>query len=116
MKWPPTWWIFPPEIIDYLPPSRRTSLWELCAEAGIPMRVTSALTPEIRLSDGITHYLVVRPEAPDVLVVGTQGMPEGERAIRVLETLAHGFHLYEAKECVRGLFGVQSGHKKPPKN
>lgn len=83
--------------------------------AGIPMRVTSALTPEIRLHDGHTHY-----RAGQALIVGLEGLPDDEQAIRILEILAHGFHLYEAKECVRGLFGVQAGYnrdtKKPPED
>jgi hypothetical protein len=83
----------------------RTTLRRLCAEAGIPCRITGGPSElrRIVLHTGTDHFLT-----PTVTYVGLgkHRARDPVRALRALEILAHGFHDYGARECVcgRGLF------------
>lgn len=80
------------------------TLGDLCAAAGIPLRVTSEFLPTIVCTAGMEHYV---DDSTYYVGVG-KWRPTRVAALRVLEVLAHGFHDYAARECVcgKGLFSV----------
>lgn len=98
-----------------LPPEYgRTTLAELCATAGIPMRVTGGPVRQIVLVRGAQHY-----RRPGFYYVGAEKywpLETRRRALRVLEILARGFHDYAARECVcgHGLFVAGRPPGRPP--
>lgn len=101
--------------------SRGGSVVDLCVAARVESRVTGGSSTEIVLVDGDRHY-----RSPSTYYVGVGSLlvtrsttmeKKMERALRVLEVLAHGFHDYTAREavCGRGIFnGGPSRVGRPP--
>ena len=91
----------------------RVTLSELCEAAEIPLRVTGSVENTIVLHETEEHF-----SAPAFYYVGV-GLKiwtvSPERALRVLEVLAHGFHDYASREtvCGRGFFTVPSKRGRP---
>ena len=85
-----------------------TTIKELCAQADIPYKYLGGELPFAGISSGTGNLRAVDERNHRVLVVDeeqfTAHLP-AERALRILEVLAHSFHEYAARECVRGLFG-----------
>jgi|SRR5581483_3668384 len=82
-------------------------LEELCARAGVPLRVTGSHLPIVVINEAERHRIAFS-RGRKVLVVGTAGISQIEpyRSLGILEVLAHGFHEYAVREtvCDRGLF------------
>lgn len=91
----------------------RTTIPELCASAGIPLRVTSATWQPVILHAGTDHF---RTENASCVGVGRWKQADRTQALRALEVLAHGFHDYAARECIcgRGFFVPPARLGRPP--
>ena len=84
-----------------------TSIRELCTAAGMPYRYTGSTVPRVGLSKGLGNMRSVDAVNRRVLVVDVEQFhaeTPHERSLRIIEVLAHSFHEYAARECVRGLF------------
>ena len=84
-----------------------TTIRELCTAAGMPYRYTGSTVPRVGLSKGLGNMRSVDAVNRRVLVVDVEQFhaeTPHERSLRIIEVLAHSFHEYAARECVRGLF------------
>jgi len=91
----------------------RPTLFELCAVANVPMRVSGGEARLIACVVGSDHFVIGR----DYFVgVGERWNANPTAALRVLEVLAHGFHDYAARECVcqKKLFATPKRRGRPP--
>lgn len=107
----------PQHIFDEVPATIwKTTLGELCREAGILKRVTGGTEPEIVCHLSPDHLI-----DEDTYYVSMVGLGEGDsrtQALRILEILAYGFCDYAARECVcgKGLFVGTQPKGRPPKS
>ena len=72
---------------------------------------TGSTVPRVGLSKGLGNMRSVDAVNRRVLVVDVEQFhaeTPHERSLRIIEVLAHSFHEYAARECVRGLFGVST--------
>lgn len=97
-----------------------TTIKELCVQASIPYKYAGGELPFVGISSGTGNLRAVDEHNHRVLVVDeaelTAHTPT-ERALRLLEVLAHSFHEYAARESVRGLFGYSlSGESTEPRD
>lgn len=93
------------------------SVLDLCRRAGLRPRVSGPLASERRIVLGdlptarVVHagrwLLCIDRRDLRAAQDGIQDgiLDEAQEALRALEILAHAFHDYAARECVRGLFG-----------
>jgi len=79
------------------------SIDELCAVAGVTMRVSGGKRRQVVCTTGAT---LLYTDDTYYVGVGDNWTPSRTSALRVLEALAYGFHDYVVRECVcgRGLF------------
>jgi hypothetical protein len=88
-----------------------TTIEELCTQAGIPYKYFGGDLPFAGCSSGSGNLRAVDERNHRVLVVDEEQFTSdtpAERSLRILEILAHSFHEYAARECVRGLFGYST--------
>jgi len=83
------------------PMGRAVSLAELCRAAGVPMVVSSATPPNIRLHDETNDFKAVSPGVV-FYCLGTPGLPDDPqgRALLILQKLAYQFHDWAAREVL----------------
>jgi hypothetical protein len=84
-----------------------TTIRELCAVACIPYQYSGGDQPFVGVARGTGNLRAVDSNNHRVYVVDREqfaAVTPQEEALRVLEVVAHAFHDYAARECVRGLF------------
>lgn len=93
--------MFPAPRYRPKPMGRAITLVELCKTAGIPMAVSSATPPNIRLHDEASDFKAVSPGVV-FYCLGTPGLPDDprERASLILQKLAYQFHDWAAREVL----------------
>ncbi|MHB8178970.1 MAG: hypothetical protein ACYDA5_11820 [Vulcanimicrobiaceae bacterium] len=86
---------------------RRTTVAELCAQAGVRYRVSGGRPPRVVLWNRPSGY-TISETGEKIYAVDCAALPQQhpQRALRILEILAYGFQDYFAREsvCGRGYF------------
>jgi hypothetical protein len=93
-----------PEIALVLPRGRRTSLPELCEEAGVKCRVTGiSAQRRIWIAAALSMRIVRKPGTLSGIWLGVPKASFSRRALLALGMLAYGAFDYGARETLRGL-------------
>jgi hypothetical protein len=103
-----------PEISLQLPPGSRTSLAELCAAAGVPLRVTGlGARRKIAVARSPVLRCVRMPGTMGDVWIGLPPSSAKAKAESALCVLAYAVFDYAARETVRGIVRTTVGRGRP---
>lgn len=93
-----------------IPKEKLVSVFDLCKSAGIACKVSGLDAHKesilIDSADGLPTGKIMNGIGRDIYVINQSDILDDHPDLRALEILAYAFFHYSARECVRGLFGV----------